>query len=138
HLRRIRPAPGLPRRARRPAGRPHAGGGRRGEREVPGAGQGRDRGIRRRRPDRGAAVRTVHSGRHHTVTEAVLPPTPPLGWSRLRRSAHRRTDDGWLADAWGRSQVLVVDRDTALATDDALVLMDAEKAPEGERLFLGE
>ena len=72
------------------------------------------------------------------MTEAVLPPTPPLGWSRLRRSAHRRTDDGWLADAWGRSQVLVVDRDTALATDDALVLMDAEKAPEGERLFLGE
>jgi NAD+ diphosphatase len=72
------------------------------------------------------------------VTEAVLPPTPPLGWSRLRRSAHRRTDDEWLADAWRRAQVLVVDRDTALATDDALVLVEAEKAPEGERLFLGE
>jgi len=72
------------------------------------------------------------------VSEAIVPPAPPLGWSRLRRSAHRRTDDGWLADAWRRSQVLVVDRDTALATDDALVLVDAEKAPEGERLFLGE
>jgi NAD+ diphosphatase len=72
------------------------------------------------------------------VTEAVVPPMPPLGWSRLRRAAHRRTDEEWLADAWRRARVLVVDRDTALATEDALVLIDAEKAPEGQRMFLGE
>jgi NAD+ diphosphatase len=63
---------------------------------------------------------------------------PPFGWSRLRRSAHRRTDEEWLADAWRRGWVLVIDRDTALVTDAGLVLLDAEKAPEGERLFLGE
>jgi NAD+ diphosphatase len=43
-----------------------------------------------------------------------------------------------LADAWHRARVLVVDRDTALATDDGLVLLDAEKAPDGDRIFLGE
>jgi len=72
------------------------------------------------------------------VTEAILPPTPPFAWSRLRRSAHRRTDDAWLAQAWPRSRVLVVDRDTALVTDDGLVLVDPEKAPDGDRMFLGE
>ncbi len=72
------------------------------------------------------------------MTEAILPPTPPFAWSRLRRSAHRRTDDAWLAQAWPRSRVLVVDRDTALVTDDGLVLVDPEKAPDGDRMFLGE
>jgi NAD+ diphosphatase len=69
---------------------------------------------------------------------SALPSGPPLGWSRLRRSAHRRTDDRWLAEAWPRSRVLVIDRDTALATGDGLVLLDPDKAPEGERIFLGE
>jgi NAD+ diphosphatase len=72
------------------------------------------------------------------MTEAIVPPMPPLGWSRLRRSAHRRTDQDWLDEAWPRSRVLVVDRDTALVTDDGLVLVDPDKAPDGERMFLGE
>jgi NAD+ diphosphatase len=58
--------------------------------------------------------------------------------SRLRRAAHRRTDDGWLAQAWERCRVLVVDRDAALARDDRLVLLPAAQAPAGERIFLGE
>ncbi|TMM37589.1 MAG: NAD(+) diphosphatase [Actinobacteria bacterium] len=71
-------------------------------------------------------------------SEAIVPPTPPFGWTRLRRAAHRRTDGAWLADAWPRSRVLVVDRDTALVSDDGLVLVDPDKAPDGERIFLGE
>ena len=72
------------------------------------------------------------------MSEAIVPPMPPFGWTRLRRSAHRRTDEVWLTEAWLRSRVLVVDRDAALMTDDGLVLVDPEKAPDGERVFLGE
>ncbi len=72
------------------------------------------------------------------MTGTVLPPVPPLGWSRLRRSARRRSDEAWLAEAWHRGQVLVVERDSALVTEDSLVLVPAEKAPEGDRVFLGE
>jgi len=72
------------------------------------------------------------------MTEAILPPTPPLGWSRLRRSAHRRTDEAWLDEAWRHCRVLVVDRDTALATEVGLVLIGPDEAPDGERMFLGE
>jgi len=72
------------------------------------------------------------------VTEAYLPLTPPLARSGLRRVAHRRTDDAWLADAWARARVLVVDRDHALARGDRLVLLAPSDAPTGERLFLGE
>jgi NAD+ diphosphatase len=70
--------------------------------------------------------------------EAVIPPVPPMTRSRLRRSAHRRTDDAWLAQAWPRARVLVVDKDTALGTGDRLLLVDAAAAPDGERIFLGE
>ncbi len=72
------------------------------------------------------------------MTEAIVPPSPPLGSSRLRRSAHRRTDEAWLAQAWRRGRILVVHRDTALATDDGLLFVEAPRAPEGERIFLGE
>ncbi len=70
--------------------------------------------------------------------EATIPPAPPMARSRLRRSAHRRTDDAWLGKAWDRARVLVVDKDTALGTEDRLVLVDAVHAPDGERIFLGE
>lgn len=76
-----------------------------------------------------------------TASEAYFPVTPPLARSGLRRMAHRRTDEAWLADAWERARVLVVDGDTALARDGRLVLLspaDAPLAPAGERMFLGE
>jgi hypothetical protein len=65
-------------------------------------------------------------------------PAPPLGRSRLRRAAHRRTDEAWLGGAWLRSRVLVVDRESALGTDERLLLIDPSEAPAGERIFLGE
>jgi NAD+ diphosphatase len=75
------------------------------------------------------------------TSEAFLPLTPPLARSGLRRVAHRRTDEAWLTRAWDRAKVLVVDRDTALARDDRIVLVPADDAPlvpAGERIFLGE
>jgi len=59
------------------------------------------------------------------------------------RAAHRRIDDAWLADAWTRARVLVLDADgRVLVTGDTtapkLVLVGSQDAPaDGERLFLG-
>jgi len=72
------------------------------------------------------------------VTEAFLPATPPFGRTRLRRVAHRRTDAEWLAQAWQRGRILVIDRGAALARDGRLVFLPAGQAPDGERIFLGE
>ncbi|MEU4559734.1 NAD(+) diphosphatase [Actinoplanes sp. NPDC023936] len=74
------------------------------------------------------------------------PGTPPLARTTLDRAAHRRKDDAWLAEAWTRGQVLVVDLDKggrALVSDRpdggvALVLVPSSEAPEAERWFLGE
>jgi NAD+ diphosphatase len=63
---------------------------------------------------------------------------PPMSRSALLRVAHRRTDAAWLADAWNRARVLVVDGVNALYRDGHLVLVDAGQAPEGDRVFLGE
>jgi NAD+ diphosphatase len=63
---------------------------------------------------------------------------PPLSRSALHRVAHRRTDAGWLDEAWRRSRVLVVEGVHALVRDDRLVLLDPAQAPDGERVFLGE
>ena len=73
------------------------------------------------------------------------PGVPPLARTTLDRSAHHRRDAEWLADAWKRGRVLVVDITAggqALVRDRAdgsaeLVLLDPGSAPEGERLFLG-
>jgi NAD+ diphosphatase len=73
------------------------------------------------------------------------PGVPPLARSTLDRAAHHRRDAGWLADAWKRGRVLVLDIDKggrALVRDRPdgsvqLVLVDPEAAPDGERLFLG-
>jgi NAD+ diphosphatase len=73
------------------------------------------------------------------------PGVPPLARTTLDRAAHHRKDDAWLAEAWARGLLLVVDIDgggKALVRDRAdggaeLVLTDTGKAPEGERLFLG-
>ena len=70
---------------------------------------------------------------------------PPLARTTLDRAAHHRRDADWLADAWKRGEVLVVDIDKggrALVREDdggrfRLALVDPESAPDGERLFLG-
>jgi NAD+ diphosphatase len=69
------------------------------------------------------------------VSAAAEPPL--LSRSRLDRAAHRRLDPEWQREAWGRGKVLVIDEGRALVRDDALVLLDAADAPEGERYFLG-
>jgi NAD+ diphosphatase len=79
------------------------------------------------------------------VTDQALPPF--AGSGGLRRLAHRRGDAEWLAEAWKRAKVLVVEGDVgdaprssvhALLHDGHLVLWESADAPEGERLFLGE
>jgi NAD+ diphosphatase len=64
-------------------------------------------------------------------------PVPPLARSTLDRAARFRTDAAWLAEAWPRSRVLVVDDGRALVAGDRLVLLAPEQAPDGDRLFLG-
>ncbi len=66
------------------------------------------------------------------------PPVPSLSRAALRRVAHRRSDDEWLAGAWKRSRVVVVHRGQTLTRDGGLVLLAPDEAPEGDRLFLGE
>lgn len=63
--------------------------------------------------------------------------TPALSRSTLDRAAQLRGDDVWLAEAWQRSQVLVVKNGKALVAGDRLLLVPPAQAPEGERLFLG-
>jgi NAD+ diphosphatase len=62
---------------------------------------------------------------------------PPLARSTLDRAAQLRTDPVWLEEAWTRSRVLVVDGGRALVAGDRLVLLTADEAPDGLRLFLG-
>jgi NAD+ diphosphatase len=71
-------------------------------------------------------------------------PAPPLARTTLDRAAHLRKDAVWLAEAWQRARVLVIDPDKggrALVRDHdgavTLVLLDPGSAPEGDRLFLG-
>lgn len=74
-------------------------------------------------------------------------PAPPLARSTLDRAAHRRADSQWLARAWPRSRVLVLDvaaEGRALVRTDVspprLVLLDPADVPstlaEGA-MFLG-
>ena len=73
------------------------------------------------------------------------PGTPPLARTTLDRAAHRRTDEPWLAAAWERGQVLVIDLENGgralVATrpdgGTGLILVPSEAAPEAERWFLG-
>ncbi|GAB1694312.1 NAD(+) diphosphatase [Krasilnikovia sp. M28-CT-15] len=69
---------------------------------------------------------------------------PPLARTLLDRAAHRRDDRDWLADAWRQAKVLIVDiagggRALVKDTDRSavLVFVDADQAPDGERMFLG-
>jgi NAD+ diphosphatase len=73
--------------------------------------------------------------------------TPPLARSTLDRAAHRRTDPDWLAEAWERARVLVLDsadEGRALvrgaAAPPELVLIGSGELPEVPRsvpMFLG-
>nr|WP_212991293.1 NAD(+) diphosphatase [Actinoplanes auranticolor] len=73
------------------------------------------------------------------------PAVPPLARTSLDRAAHHRTDGDWLAEAWKTGLVLIIDISQggrALVTErpdgtPTLVLVSADEAPEGERLFLG-
>ena len=73
------------------------------------------------------------------------PGAPPLARSTLDRAALHRRDEDWLADAWTRGLVLVVDLakgGQALVADRpdggaALVVLSSAEAPEAERWFLG-
>ncbi len=73
------------------------------------------------------------------------PGVPPLARTTLDRAAEHRRDEAWLADAWKRGLVLVVDiesggRAPVREGPDGgaeLVLLDPGSAPDGERLFLG-
>jgi NAD+ diphosphatase len=72
------------------------------------------------------------------VPRAGGPELPPLSRSAIDRAAHLRRDPQWLAEAWQRGLVLVIGPDDkALVRDGALVLLTADRAPKGERLFLG-
>jgi len=72
---------------------------------------------------------------------------PTLARSALDRAVGRRTDEAWLAAAWPRARILVVDTAAgtstlARVTDDrvSLVLLSAADRPEvapEERMFLG-
>lgn len=69
-------------------------------------------------------------------------PAPPLARSGIDRAAVRRADPGWLAGAWRRARVLVIDPTArALCAAGAggmeLVLVDPPDVPEDRRMFLG-
>ncbi|MEU0152731.1 NAD(+) diphosphatase [Micromonospora fulviviridis] len=51
-------------------------------------------------------------------------PAPPLARSTLDRAAHRRTDPGWLAEAWEQARVLVLD-----SADEGRALVRGAAAP---------
>ena len=73
---------------------------------------------------------------------AVAAAGPPLARAGVDRAAHLRNDPQWLAEAWPRSRVLVVDAGgRALCAEGGagpgLVFLDPAAAPDGERFFLG-
>jgi NAD+ diphosphatase len=66
---------------------------------------------------------------------------PPLARGVVDRAAHHRTDADWVAAAWTRARVLVVDDGHVLVHAEdppRLVFVDSAAAPVGERFFLGE
>nr|BFE63293.1 NAD(+) diphosphatase [Dactylosporangium thailandense] len=72
---------------------------------------------------------------------AIVPDAPTFARGPLERAAHRRTDEAWLAEAFERARIVVVDDGHVLVhpgEPPELVLIDAAAAPAGERFFLGE
>jgi NAD+ diphosphatase len=99
------------------------------------------------RTDSAPSVRSRESRRDRTggpagpVLTEVTGPVPPLARSGLDRAAARRVDPQWLAAAWRRARVLVVDptgRALCLPEPEpALVLVEPPDVPADRRLFLG-
>jgi NAD+ diphosphatase len=85
------------------------------------------------------------TGEHPDVGEQPGLGGPPLARTSLDRAAHHRKDDDWLAQAWKTGLVLIIDSSkggralVARRPDGSptLVLVGADEAPDGERLFLG-
>jgi NAD+ diphosphatase len=67
------------------------------------------------------------------------PTAPPLARSGVDRAALRRTDPQWLDAAWQRARVVVISPEGRVRCtgDPALVFVEPEAAPPGQRLFLG-
>ena len=114
HLRRVRPAAGLPGRARGPAGRGDPGRGGRGrppqylapaKAATVVLGDAERGGRARSRPWTPVGARRVRD----RSADAR-----PLARSTLDRAAQVRTDAVWLAEAWQRARVLVVDDGRAM------------------------
>jgi len=67
--------------------------------------------------------------------------TPRLSRSVLDRAAHHRHDSAWLAAAWQRARVLLIDPETGFAPVEGdppkLRFIAASEAPDGDRLYLG-
>ncbi len=63
---------------------------------------------------------------------------PALSRATVDRDSATRESDEALTEAWPRAQVLVVDNQgRALVDGTDLVLLDADQAPDGDRLYLG-
>ena len=62
----------------------------------------------------------------------------PLSAGGFDRAAARRSDGGWLGEAWSRAQVVLISpRSTVPVRDGRLELRAAADAPDGPRRFLG-
>jgi NAD+ diphosphatase len=62
----------------------------------------------------------------------------PLSASPYDRAAHRRSDAGWLAEAWPRSRVVPVSPESLVPAERGrLITRAAHDAPDGPRRFLG-
>jgi NAD+ diphosphatase len=63
----------------------------------------------------------------------------PLSQATYDRTSHRRSDDGWLTDAWTRAKVVLVSpkSSTPVTEDGRVAYRDAADAPAGPRRFLG-
>jgi len=64
----------------------------------------------------------------------------PLARSVVDRAAHRRRDEAWLAEAWQRAQVLVVDTaagGAALLDEEGELVLRAPLAADADPMFLG-
>lgn len=63
---------------------------------------------------------------------------PPLSGSHYDRAALYRSDEQWVADAWRRAQVVLIDpRSTTPVADGRIVPVPSAAAPDGVRRFLG-
>jgi len=71
-------------------------------------------------------------------------PQPALSRASFDRAAHRRSDEGWLTDAWRSAAILSLGPDGTVqieGDDDAprLAFLDADQVPRSaDRFFLGE